>query len=435
MDKPEDFKIAYMRLPDVEAAFAKRNPRLHDVPAIAESIRLRGFNAPPLVNERDGKLVYGHGRTKGVRWLFENDPDTVPDRLRRDDDGMWLLPVFRGVSFKSKADAEEYLVADNRIGELSSWEPEGLVKILERIRKRGKLAGTGYTSRNVDKLLYEVRKRAGGVQVRDVPTPDLPEEPKTKLGDLWELGPHKVICGDCVALDLSGVLEIAQMVFTDPPYNVALVYNETPEQAAARNRRTDGKVVLNDNMTPEKRALFCQQIAELIIRWSKGCVYVCHASGPDGRVMATALDAAMHWSSSITWVKDRMVFGRAVYQSQQEQIWFGWPKKHDRFFVEDRTLTDVWGFPKPKTSADHPTMKPIELVAQAIEHASQKDQLVIDFFLGSGTTLLAAEQLGRVCQGIELDPAYVDVIVRRWEDLTGREAIHRPGFIDMPKSA
>ena len=150
-----------MRLSEVEAAFEPVNPRRHDVPGIADSIRLRGFNAPPLLNEKTGRLVYGHGRTKAVRRLFDADPEAVPKRIRRDKGGEWMLPVFRGVEFKTKHEAEEYLVADNRLTELGGWDPEPTAKILERIRKRGKLEGTGWTTAQVEQLLKRVRSHTG----------------------------------------------------------------------------------------------------------------------------------------------------------------------------------------------------------------------------------------------------------------------------------
>ena len=149
-----------MRLPDVEAVFAKRNPRRHNVKAIAESILENGFNAFPAVNEKDGRLVVGHGRTKALRWLFEKDPEALPARIARDEDGEWLMPVLRGMSFKGREEAERYLLSDNRVAELSRWDEQKLAGILERLRQRGKLSGTGFSDRRVSSLLARVRKRS-----------------------------------------------------------------------------------------------------------------------------------------------------------------------------------------------------------------------------------------------------------------------------------
>ena len=137
--------------------------------------------------------------------------------------------------------------------------------------------------------------------------------------------------------------------------------------------------------------------------------------------MATALDAAMHCGSTIIWKKDRLVLGRSKYHSIYEPIWFGWSTS-GRQFSEDRTLTDVWEIDRPSKSPEHPTMKPVELVARAITHATGPGGTVYDPFLGSGTTLIAAEQLDRTCYGTELDPGYCDVIVERWQNLTGGKA-------------
>lgn len=151
-----------MPLSEVEAAFAKRNPRRHDVKTIAASIEAHGFNAPPLLNEKGGKLVYGHGRTKAARWLYDQDPDKVPDRIARSEhDGEWMIPVLRGVPL-TKNQAEEYLVADNRTSERARWEPEGHAAILERIRSRGRLHAVGYTDRRVANMLEKIRKEVKG---------------------------------------------------------------------------------------------------------------------------------------------------------------------------------------------------------------------------------------------------------------------------------
>ena len=238
------------------------------------------------------------------------------------------------------------------------------------------------------------------------------------MGKLKLKSKHRLLCGDSIKhKDCDRLFDgdVAAMCFTDPPYNVA--YNKQADTGHSQQEIT------NDNMGSEEWLSFTQSIADTIKKYTDGCVYVFHAQGHDGRVMACALDTTLHWSSSIVWVKHTMVFGRATYQRRCEMIWFGWRPDANKTFTSDRTLTDVWEFNKPSRSDMHPTMKPIELVAQAVSHASKKNQVVFDPFMGSGTTLIACEQLNRRCYGMEIDPLYCDVIVKRWENLTGEKAV------------
>ena len=206
-----------------------------------------------------------------------------------------------------------------------------------------------------------------------------------------------------------------------PPYNVGLGANQTVEQAKLRRKRTDGKVVENDDMPPDTFAAFCASFVEQIKRVVTGCVYSFGPPGPDGRIMFTAFDNALHCSTTIVWNKDQFVLGRGKYQNKYEPCWFGWVESGANF-TDDRTLTNVWDFARPKRSDEHPTMKPLSLIAQAIQHCTVAKNLIYEPFCGSGTTLIAAEQLGRKCYGMELSPQYCDVIVERWQNLTGKEA-------------
>ena len=239
------------------------------------------------------------------------------------------------------------------------------------------------------------------------PTPEELEGSDIVPGDLFEIGPHRLLCGDSLnAENLDRLLEgrKANLCLTDPPYNVA--YGST------KNPRHRIREIANDNMTREEFQFFCMTFISRISENVEGCVYLFGPPGPDGRVMFTEADMALHCSTTIIWKKDRFVLGKGKYQNQYENIWFGWTTDGKQW-QGDRKQTNVWEFDRPKRSDAHPTMKPIELLARALQHASRPSDVVLDLFLGSGSTMVAAEQIGRKCYGLELEPTYCAVILRR----------------------
>lgn len=242
---------------------------------------------------------------------------------------------------------------------------------------------------------------------------EIPDEVETDivLGDLIEIGKHRLLCGDSTDSDQVAKLmdgEKSDMVFTDPPYNINYGNIKHPK---FKQREID-----NDNMSPSDFKDFCKGFVSNIVLFNKGCVYMAAAPGVDGRIMFTEADTAMHCSTVIIWNKDQFTLGRGKYQNKYEPIWFGWVDNGTSFFG-DRKQTNVWDIERPKKSEQHPTMKPVELVCRAITHASRKDDLVMDLFLGSGTTMVASHQLNRKCYGLELDPKYCQVIVDRMLNL------------------
>ena len=240
---------------------------------------------------------------------------------------------------------------------------------------------------------------------------------RAKRGDLWALGRHRLYCGD--STDKSSVeavmgQDLARMVFTDPPYNV--------DYGASKNPRHKIRSIENDSMDRSHWIEFCTAfINNLQLACPEGDLYVWGASGPEGmkqRLLLTELGA--HWSATIIWNKDQLVLSPANYQRIYEPCFYGWFKKSS--FNGVRTETEVWNMARPKDSKLHPTMKPIELCERAIKNSSVENDIVLDLFLGSGSTLIAAERTNRRCYGLELTPEYCDVILKRWEDLTGQEA-------------
>lgn len=234
-----------------------------------------------------------------------------------------------------------------------------------------------------------------------------PEEPKTVLGDLYEIGEHRLLCGDSTDSDQVAKLmngEKADMVFTDPPYNI--------NYGNIKHSKFKQREIENDNMSGQDFMDFCNGFAANIKLFCDGIIYCWAGPGADGRIMFTVLDNMFHCSTMIVWNKDQFTLGRGKYQNKHEVCWFGW-NKNGSTFTNDRTLTNVWDFARPKKSELHPTMKPIQLVENGLNHSSKINDKILDLFLGSGSTMVASHQLKRKCYGMELDPKYCDVIVKR----------------------
>ena len=370
---------------------------------IAHSIGRFGA-ARSIVVDEDNRILAGNGTIDGAK-------TSGIERVRViEADGDEVIAVRRrGLSEDDKVGLA---LADNRTSDLSEWDGEMLQQLAE---------DHDLTPWFEENDLAELRNETtldpveGNTDPDEVP--DVPEEPITKPGDLWVLGNHRLLCGDStnpqhVERLMDG--KKADMVFTDPPYNI--------DYGNIKHPKFKQRSIENDNMSIGAFADFCSAFVVSIKTCCDGCIYVFGPPGPDGRVMFTALDKALHCSTTIVWNKDQFTLGRGKYQNKYEPCWFGWNTSGANF-TEDRTLTNVWDFPRPRSSDLHPTMKPVELVENALGHSSSTKALVLDLFGGSGTTLIACERIRRNARLMELDPAYCDVIVKRWEDFTGNTAI------------
>ena len=232
---------------------------------------------------------------------------------------------------------------------------------------------------------------------------------------------HRLLCGDCTDDQVAARLfdgERAEACITDPPYNV--------DYGNAKHQKFKVREIENDNMSKDDYQAFGLLIANQIKANTRGCVYVFGAPAQDGRILFSVLDQTLHCSTTIIWNKDVFVLGRAKYHNKYEPCWFGWNESGIRF-TDNRKLTNVWDYERPKRSQEHPTMKPVGLIQIPIEHATREGDIVFDLFLGSGTTLIACEQTNRRCFGTEISPRYCDVIVARWEALTGQTAVKQSG--------
>lgn len=255
----------------------------------------------------------------------------------------------------------------------------------------------------------------------DLPDNILPEEPEVvedeipeqcetrcKPGDIWKLGEHRLLCGDATnEKDISRLMDhkLAHMVFTDPPYNV---------NYGAEKKRS----IMNDNLGSDF-GLFLTDACKNMVNFCVGAIYICMSSSELHTLYSSFVEAGGKWSTFIIWAKNTFTLGRSDYQRQYEPILYGWPKDKRHYWCGDRDQSDVWEYNKPQKNDLHPTMKPIDLCARAIKNSSRKGNIVADFFGGSGSTLIACEQLGRVCYMSELDPKYCDVILQRFENFTG----------------
>jgi len=391
MSEPTDLSVSVVATEVL--VLDPRNARTHgrrNLEAIQASLSQFGQRRP-LVVTGEMMVVAGNGTLEAARAL-----------------GWTEIAVTVVPSEWSAEQARAYALADNRTAELASWDEDVLLETLTELD----LAGW-----DMDVLGFEPPDRLSGIIEDDVPEP--PDEPVTRPGDLWALGEHRLLCGD--STDASQVSRLmakttARMMFTDPPWNVAIGSDSNP-----RHRQRRG--LANDDLPPEQFQAFLDAFLIAARPHVAGDVYCVLGASEWPRLDATLRGHGYHWSATIVWVKDQFVLGRSKYHRRYEPIWYGWHGQSTSSFGTRRDLDDVWEIPRPRRSVEHPTMKPVEVPARAISHSSRVGDVIFDPFLGSGTTLIACEQLGRVCRGLELDPGYCDVIIARWENLTGIKAV------------
>jgi DNA modification methylase len=268
---------------------------------------------------------------------------------------------------------------------------------------------------------------------------DIPEDIQTDIvvGDLFEIGKHRLLCGDSTNKEAVSKLmngEKADMVFTDPPWNVNYGAVEKGNSQGYKPR-----TIMNDKMSTGDFKDFMSAAFQIMAVFSKdGCpTYVVMSPQEWGNLMLALFESDYHWSSTIIWVKDHLVLSRKDYHTQYEPIWYGWKNGAARLCpVTDRKQSDTWNYDRPRVSELHPTTKPVGLVANAIKNSSKEGDLVLELFTGSGTTIVAAEQMGRKCYGMELDPKYTQVIVDRMLALDPALVVKKNGepYIPAPKA-
>ena len=366
-----------------------KNSRTHDdaqVAQIAASIKEFGWTNPILIDGDKG-IIAGHGRLMAAR------------KLKMDK-----VPVIE-LNGMTDAQKKAYVIADNRLALNADWDNAMLTIELQDLEDEGfDLSLTGFDDSELDALLNPIEETEGLTDEDEVP--ELPEEPKTKLGDIYILGNHRLMCGDSTSIDAVEKLmngNKADMVFTDPPYGV--------DYKGINNDSRDG---LEDLL----RGVFVNYITTA----KSGASIYCFHSDRCADVFHKVFREFFHFSSMIIWAKNSLTLSQTDYQSQHEPCLYGWMDNGSHSWYSDRKQTSVWQFDKEKV-VGHTTPKPVALVEKAINNSSKGGDLIIDLFGGSGSTMIAAEKIGRCSRIMELDPKYCDVIVKRWEDFTGKKAI------------
>lgn len=381
------------------------NAKRHDLQAIAESLRAHGQYRSVVCQKSTRFILAGNGTVEAARDILGWEHISV-EWIDCDDET-----------------ARKIVLVDNRANELGGgYDDEALARLLADLK--GSYDGTGFNHADAEAVL--ARLDAGRLADKDLDDapPKRDDEPAiTQPGDLLQLGPHRLLCGSALDDDAMAELlngEQAALVVTDPPY---LVDYEGDDEASlkARNRRTDGKKVTNDGLTGEAADRFITD-AMLAVRETLragGAFYVFCPPGEDELRFRLGLrDANLQLRQMLLWAKDRPVFGRQDYHWQHESIAYGW-RDGSHSFHGRRGQGTLIECARPTSSKDHPTQKPIDLLTPLVDNSSLPGELVVDLFAGSGSTLIAAAAAGRRCYAMELDPAYCDVIVRRYEQLTG----------------
>lgn len=426
-----------------------RNPNHHpkrQIELLAKIIQSQGWRAPVTVSNRSGFVVRGHGRLQAALLLGCKVP------IDRQD-------------YASEAEEWADLIADNRIAELAEMDTGEVARLLNELDGLDfDMDLTGYAGKALDNLLADLRQedvREDGFNAAEA-AEEAAASPRVAFGDIWRLGRHRLMCGDATKQEDMQLLmdgKQAAMVFTDPPYNVNY-HGDTK----------DKMTIKNDNMSAEKFQDFLTTAFSRLYSSARpgAAIYICHADSAGNEFREAMTASGWGLKQCLIWVKNQFVIGRQDYQWQHEPILYGWrPDGAHRFYggrkqstvIEDLPITiqqdgevnlicvsiggeqvvirakeaevisrvsdeimTTWRFDKPLRNGDHPTMKPIPLCARAIQNSSRPEEIVLDSFGGSGSTLMAAEQTGRSCYTMEIDPIYADVILRRWEAFTGQTA-------------
>ena len=355
---------------------------------IKQSLLKFGYVDPIIVNE-DLTVIGGHQRLTVLKDLDYETAKCVIVKL-------------------SKEDEKALNIALNKI--TGQWDEALLADLLLDLQESDfNLDLTGFEPPEIDDILSNVHDKELSEDEFDVEE-ELKKPTLSRHGDIWQLGKHRVICGDSTKAETYKQLlddRKANLVVTDPPYNVDV-------------EETAGKI-LNDNMSDGDFYQFLLSMFTQVENHMEddASIYVFHADTEGLNFRKAFKDAGFYLSGCCIWKKNSLVLGRSPYQWQHEPCLYGWKKKGKHQWFSDRKQTTIWEYDRPKSSKDHPTMKPIQLMAYPIQNSSMRGTIVLDPFLGSGSTLIAADQTGRVCYGIELDEKFVDVIVKRYIEVTG----------------
>lgn len=376
------------------------NSRTHSdaqVAQIAASIKEFGWTNPILI-DGDNTIIAGHGRLLAARKLgMEEVPAIILDHL-------------------TKAQQRALVIADNQLALNAGWDIDMLKAEIEDLNLEGfDLGLLGFDDKFLDGLLEP--EPSEGLTDEDA-VPEVPEQPKTVLGDVWVLGNHRLMCGDSTSIDDLEKLtdgSLVDMWLTDPPYNVAY-----------EGKTKDALTIQNDSMSDDNfRQFLCDAYTAADAVMKPGAVfYIWHADSEGYNFRGAAKDTGWQVRQCLIWKKSVMVMGRQDYHWRHEPCLYGWKDGAGHLWSSDRKQTTILEFDKPSRNGEHPTMKPVELFEYQMLNNTKGADIVLDSFGGSGTTMIAAEKHGRHARLMELDPKYCDVIIKRWQDFTGQQAVH-----------
>jgi DNA modification methylase len=381
---------------DKPVPYPKNARKISDqaVEKVASSIQAFGFRQP-IVVDKEGVIVVGHARLLGAKKL-----------------GHKLVPVHRADNL-TPAEIRAYRLADNRTNQETEWDSERLCEELKELMVQDfDLALTCFDPDEI--TAYTIQTTQGLVD--EDQTPEVKDFALTSPGDLWMLGNHRLLCRDSTSIDAVERLmdgQKADLVFTDPPYNVD--YQGYTEEKLK---------IQGDKMTPEQFQEFLSSVFSSYLWALKpgGSMYVCHPSSWQREFQGALERSDFEVRCQIIWAKNTFAWGFGRYKFQHEPIFYCHRRGQSDPWYGDKSQSTLWQEKKPAANRLHPTMKPVELIERALVNSSKAGDLVLDLFGGSGSTMIAAEKNGHLARLMELDPKYCDVIVRRWQDFTGKLA-------------
>jgi len=382
----------------------ENNPRNNDaaVDKVSESIKEFGFKVPIIV-DKDNIIIAGHTRYKAAVNL-----------------GLEIVPVIKADDL-TEQQVKAFRIMDNKSSEFATWNYEALLKEMESLELDDyNLDLTGFDLSELEQLedKYNPKEIEEDEDFNIEEQLENIEEPISKRGDIWLLGNNRLLCGDSTLKeDVEKLMNghKANLVFTDPPYNVNY-----------EGSTADKLTIANDNMSQNEFYEFLSKVFNNYYEnMEEGAsIYVCHADCQGENFRRAYREAGLKLAECIIWVKNSFVIGRQDYHWRHEPILYGWKEGKAHYFIDDRTQDTVWEIPKPVRNAEHPTMKPLALCARGIRNSSKPNNIVVDLFGGSGSTLMAAAELNRICYTMELDEKYVDVIVLRYINQYGSDDVY-----------
>ena len=371
------------------------NARTHSpeqLTKLRSSLREFGFINPVII-DRDYNIIAGHGRVLAAK-----------------EEGIMEVPcVF--VDYLTEAQKKAYILADNRMALDAGWDEELLRIEIESLQGEDfDVSLTGFEEQELADLFAIEGDKAAKDDDFDL-SAALEKASFIERGDLWIVGRHRLVCGDATqAEDVAKLMDgkKANLIVTDPPYGVSF-------------KSSDGLTIQNDSMKDEEFYIFLLTAFQCMAEHLEngGSAYVFHADTEGLNFRKAFIDAGFHLAGVCIWVKNSLVLGRSDYQWQHEPVLFGWKKGGKHSWYSDRRQTTIWNYDKPKRNKNHPTSKPLDLLGYPICNSSQENAIILDTFGGSGSTLMACEQLNRICHMMELDEKYASVILRRYVEDTG----------------